>query len=384
MKTYHLTESNKHGAAIIFGRFNPPHFGHSNAWTVASKFPIWYVGTNQSTQGPKDPLPFEVKVEAMKTIMPGIEDHLVAEQSWWTLATMVYKQHGGDMVLHVVTDPTDKEIFVPGLLKSNGVEGAHGFYQFQDIVWEPATRDSTATALRAAVEHNNPEAFSKAAGIPADTMIAGHSFFELVKHYMSPYLHASAEKERLKAEKEKQKAEKLAMKQPKAKGPAQELAEIKQRLDPKCWKGKHKEGTKIKGGVRVNNCVPNEGRIRIGQALEEIFEAKSRESLKQFEHDAIPGMAVYDSLNNSDSYASYRFGVALAPSPEFTDMPRKSALANSFSMIDYTEADAKIRKGAEKTMGVKSSSSTSSKSKELPDTNKLSPIATPKRNKYGV
>jgi hypothetical protein len=34
---------------------------------------------------------------------------------------------------------------------------------------------------------------------------------------------------------------------------------IKQRLDPKCWTGKHKEGTKIKGDVRVNNCVPNEG-----------------------------------------------------------------------------------------------------------------------------
>jgi hypothetical protein len=36
------------------------------------------------------------------------------------------------------------------------------------------------------------------------------------------------------------------------------INEIKQRLDPKCWKGKHKEGTKIKGGIRVNNCVPNE------------------------------------------------------------------------------------------------------------------------------
>jgi hypothetical protein len=36
------------------------------------------------------------------------------------------------------------------------------------------------------------------------------------------------------------------------------ISEIKQRLDPKCWKGKHKEGTKIKGGIRVNNCVPNE------------------------------------------------------------------------------------------------------------------------------
>lgn len=39
---------------------------------------------------------------------------------------------------------------------------------------------------------------------------------------------------------------------------SQTLKEMKQRLDPKCWKGKHKEGTKIKGGIRVNNCVPNE------------------------------------------------------------------------------------------------------------------------------
>jgi len=38
--------------------------------------------------------------------------------------------------------------------------------------------------------------------------------------------------------------------------PQSKLDEVKQRLDAKCWKGKHKEGTKIKGGVRVNNCVP--------------------------------------------------------------------------------------------------------------------------------
>lgn len=29
----------------------------------------------------------------------------------------------------------------------------------------------------------------------------------------------------------------------------------KRRLDPKCWKGYRKSGTKIKNGVRVNNCV---------------------------------------------------------------------------------------------------------------------------------
>ena len=31
--------------------------------------------------------------------------------------------------------------------------------------------------------------------------------------------------------------------------------EAKQRLDPKCWKGYRKKGTKMKGGKRVNNCV---------------------------------------------------------------------------------------------------------------------------------
>lgn len=33
---------------------------------------------------------------------------------------------------------------------------------------------------------------------------------------------------------------------------------VKQRLDPSCWSGYKKSGTKMKGGVRVNNCVKNE------------------------------------------------------------------------------------------------------------------------------
>ena len=35
----------------------------------------------------------------------------------------------------------------------------------------------------------------------------------------------------------------------------QNLDEEKRRLDPKCWKGYRKQGTKMKGDVRVNNCV---------------------------------------------------------------------------------------------------------------------------------
>jgi len=34
------------------------------------------------------------------------------------------------------------------------------------------------------------------------------------------------------------------------------MAEAKQRLDAKCWKGYKKQGTKMKGDTRVNNCVP--------------------------------------------------------------------------------------------------------------------------------
>ena len=40
--------------------------------------------------------------------------------------------------------------------------------------------------------------------------------------------------------------------------------EGKQRLDPHCWTGYKKQGTKMKGGTRVNNCVPKESAIMMG------------------------------------------------------------------------------------------------------------------------
>lgn len=169
--------------AIIFGRFNPPHKGHVAAWKEAAKFPNWYVGTNQSTIGPKDPLPFDVKIKAMETLFPAIKGHLVAETTWFTLAAMVYKKHGA-VTLHIVTDEADSATYVAMLKKQNGVEGRHGFYEFADIVWQPAPRLSSATDLRAAVADNDPVAFAKAAGVPADTIVDGEPFFKLVKYYL--------------------------------------------------------------------------------------------------------------------------------------------------------------------------------------------------------
>lgn len=51
-----------------------------------------------------------------------------------------------------------------------------------------------------------------------------------------------------------------------------EAKAVKQRLDPKCWDGYKKQGTKVKGGVRVNNCVP-ESAEQDNESLDEQFDA---------------------------------------------------------------------------------------------------------------
>lgn len=214
-----LFEAKATEVAIIFGRFNPPHFGHVDAWREAAKFPNWYVGTNQSTQGPKDPLPYNIKIEAMKTMYPEIEDHLVAEQSWFTLAAMVYKQYGENTILKIVTDPQDKDVYVPMIQKQNGIEGPHGYYKFAGIEWHKADRKSEASLVRKAVKENNPQDFEKYSGVPADTQVAGVNYFDLVRKYMLPYMEAEEEKlrkqqerNRLKADKDKLKTEKPSTK----------------------------------------------------------------------------------------------------------------------------------------------------------------------------
>lgn len=187
---------------IIFGRFNPPHKGHKAAWEMAAQNPHWYVGTNQSTQGPKDPLPYDVKIEAMKTVWPNIEGHIMAEQSWLTMASKVFKEYG-DVQLNVYTD----EDWVTKTIKDyNGKEGPHGYYRFSAVDQIPTPRLSSATALRAAVAADDRAAFSKAAGVDADAMIGDTPFFDLVKNYLTPY----AEKEKAKAEKKKKKEPEVA------------------------------------------------------------------------------------------------------------------------------------------------------------------------------
>jgi hypothetical protein len=185
-----LFEARAKSVGIIFGRFNPPHMGHMKAWEMAAENPSWYVGTNKSTEGPKDPLPFDIKVKAMTAVYPEIKGHIVAEQSWLTLASKVYEKHG-NVVLNVYTD---EDWVTKALVQYNGKEGAHGYYEFSNIQQQPTPRLSSATALRAAVAADDRDAFGQAAGVDPNTLIAGQPFFDVVKHYLMPHAEKAAAK----------------------------------------------------------------------------------------------------------------------------------------------------------------------------------------------
>lgn len=207
MKLRELFESKTGSVGIIFGRFNPPHQGHKAAWEMAAENDRWFVGTNKSTQGPKDPLPYDVKVQAMMAVMPEIKGHIVPETSWLTLASKVYKKYG-NVQLNVYTD---EDWVTKTLIQYNGKEGPHGLYNFPSIQQQPTPRLSSATALRAAVEAGDRQAFEQAAGVPADTDVAGHPFFDVVAHYLLPYLSAPKKVVKKKAPaKEKEVGEEAA------------------------------------------------------------------------------------------------------------------------------------------------------------------------------
>ena len=99
--------------------------------------------------------------------------------------------------------------------------------------------------------------------------------------------------------------------------------------------------------------------------------SKIRKSAKH----AIPGLTINTGLdNNNNPYLAYRFGVALASAPN-GDMEAENELGSNFTMIDYTDEGANIRKHAEKVMGQPSTQKTSIGSHELDTVNKTSPTA---------
>lgn len=111
------------------------------------------------------------------------------------------------------------------------------------------------------------------------------------------------------------------------------------------------------------------------RAREFIGENGRRKKFRKGFIQASPNLVTYDTLdNNNNPYLALRFGIALAGSPD-EDMDREGPVGGRFMMINYSDADAEIRRGAEKIMGIKSQNSTNTGSKEMKIVNTVSPVS---------
>ena len=84
----------------------------------------------------------------------------------------------------------------------------------------------------------------------------------------------------------------------------------------------------------------------------------------------------------------YRFGMAVAAARAHAaghiEFEQESAWAENLAQIMYAPEDEETIKLASKLMGVTPSRITDNKSREAKGTSSQSPVAKPKRNKYGV
>ena len=344
---------------ISFGRFNPPHKGHKGVWKSASKNPIWYVGTNDSTSGPKDPLPYDVKLQCMAAVFPAVAGHVVPEQSLLTLATSVYNKYGENVHLKVYTDET---WLADVLIKYNGVENEHGMYKFKNIEHVPTERLASATDLRKAVRVGDQDSFYHDMGISPNTTIdvdgKAQPIFNVVAHYLNQY---------------PEKVKKTV----KAKEDAAGVGII----------------TKQNTTVDVNKNTPKKN-LRAFQLAEQIKEMtamleSSQAKMSKRQQQSTRGVNTYgDSEHMSGDYTAYRLGMAVAGAngKDPIEMKAKSWIGKSKSTHPYTQEEQDMLKQAYKVVGAtyQDTNKGDMESRELDGTHKVSPVAKPKRNKYGV
>lgn len=185
-----LVESAGATVAFAFGRFNPAHQGHIEVWRAVEQAGAnWFIGTNPSTLGPNDPLTFQQKSAWMEEIYPPITGHIVPEQSVLTLAAYIFKKtrKNESATVAYITDAADWAWSGKLLNQYNGVEGAHGYYKFAQIIHVPSPRVSSATALRDAARADDKVAFYHASGTDPKSKVAGLTYFDTVKQAVEKY-----------------------------------------------------------------------------------------------------------------------------------------------------------------------------------------------------
>lgn len=350
---------------VCFGRFNPPHKGHKAVWKAASANPIWYVGTNQSTSGPKDPLPYDIKLQLMAAVWPKVAGHVIPEQSLLTLASRIYEKHGSNVHLKVYTD---EEWLVKTLTQYNGQEKEHGMYRFNQIDWVRTERLASATNLRAAVRAGDRDSFYKDMGIKPSVSIEVNGkempAFDIVAYFLNKYPEPVK-----KTKKAVVAAEEFGV----GKITAQNTT------------------CDVDSSTPAKNLKAFKLAEQIKQLETELNEARkvSQSKITKRQSQASKGLNTYsDGERWSADYVAYRLGMAVASTDgkEEPNMDAKSWIGKGKSTHPYTPEEQEMLKKAYKAVGADYTDLNHGdmRSLELDTTNKVSPVAKPKKNKYGV
>jgi hypothetical protein len=98
---------------------------------------------------------------------------------------------------------------------------------------------------------------------------------------------------------------------------------------------------------------------------------------------AMPNMTKYKDADNSSPYNGWRFGIAMAGAPDHK-MPAEGASGQKMVVSPYAPAENEIISSAARMIGITPTTISTAGSHELADVGKTSPVAKPKKNRYGV
>lgn len=131
--------------------------------------------------------------------------------------------------------------------------------------------------------------------------------------------------------------------------------------------------------------------MRASEFINEAWSGKSHgkpAKVRDRASDALPGVLVQRQLRNTDTYMQYRMGLALAAARAdaagLVKFNQESSWAENFINVMWANEDEETIRLASKLMGVTPTRITNNASEESKGTETQSPVAKPKRNKYGV
>lgn len=428
--------NNKKHVTFCFGRLNPPHYGHSSLIQAVSKDAKhhggdWFIFTSKShdkSVNPKNknPIPYSEKVQWIDLINPGLGKHFVRDSgiAKTFLEAAAYLYSLGYTSATFVAGDEDMPIMKPTLVQYNhqerdakGNPHRHGFYAFHPFLFHANPRVTRATSARQAAIDNDADAFFAATQVPKEWTVNGKTLMQAVRAGLvaelpepeeEPVVEPKAKPKALEPEKQLNTTPHREIKM--KNGPAKELAEaMKNKQEaPKprnfvaknaiqSGAGAHKDKKKaMKQGDAKHKGKLEFAEGRLGSLLNNMFEERYQqlyeaEKIPASHESATPGMSSHPNLDNSSPYAPWRFAAhflagANGKDPYDHKPERNGPNGQHLVTVAYSSEEDTMIRQAEKAFGAEARRQAISGpgSNELSDTYTTSPVAKPKRNKYGI